>query len=221
MADEPAPKEPAKPAEPAPVDIKALVADAVKQHGDMNTAYHALLRERDTIRDELAATKGKLPRADAVVLDAAQAKLMAAWQAIGEPDDVVKRLDAGTKAVEERDKLKFDAHMGEVSTLAKMRPAVLADRVKASGVEILIQEVADPKAPTGAKIRVPHVKGEGDKTTPLADYATEHWADSLPALSVEPAAPAAPRGSPSTTGNGPPRPPVVERTGRPLQSLVR
>jgi hypothetical protein len=217
MADEPTPKEPAA----EPVDVEALVAKAVKQHGDMNTAYHALLRERDTLRDELAATKGNLPKDGAVVLEGDPAKAWAAYQALGEPSAIAKQLETGTAAAAERDELKFNAHIGEVSTLAKMRPSVLADRVKASGVEIVVKEEPDPKAPTGAKLKVPHVKGEGEKTTPLDEYAKANWADYLPALSAEPAPPATPRGSPPTHGNGPPRPAVPDRSSRPLQPLVR
>jgi hypothetical protein len=218
MADDPKAPEPKT---PEPPDIKALVADAVKQHGDMNTAYHALLRDRDTLRDELGETKKRLPKDGHVVLDPESAKTFAAYQTYGPPEALAKALEDGKTAATERDDLRFTQHMGEVSGLMKWKPSVLADRVKASGVETVIKDEPDPKAPTGAKLRVPHVKLEGDKTVPLAEYAKQHWADYLPALSAEPPKPEMQRGSPPSNGQGPPRPAVAEKSGRPLQPLVR
>lgn len=202
-------------------DIKAMIADAVKQHGDLNVAYLMVSKERDTLRDELGATKERLPKEGHVVLDPDGAKRWADYQALGEPSALSKRIADGEAAATERDDLKFQSHIGEVAGLAKWKPKVLADRIKASGIETLIKEEPDPKDPKGAKLRVPHVKLEGDKTTPLADYAKEHWGDYLPALQAEPAKAESLRGSPSFTGANPARPPVVVKTDQPRRSLVR
>lgn len=217
----PKPKSKAKAEATETPDIKAMIADAVKQHGDLNVAYLMVSKERDTLRDELGATKERLPKEGHVVLDPDGAKRWADYQALGEPSALSKRIADGEAAATERDDLKFQSHIGEVATLEKWKPKVLADRVKASGIETFIKEEPDPKDPKGAKLRVPHVKLEGDKTTPLADYAKEHWGDYLPALQAEPAKAESLRGSPPSNGHTPQRPAVAEKSGRPLQPLVR
>ena len=219
MADE-IPKEKA-PETPAAPDLAALAAELLKQHGgDQGRALMAVMGERDKFRDEAAETRKRLPKDGHVVLDPEAAKAWAAYQAYGPPEVIGKALEDGKTAATERDDLKFQAHTAAVAGLMKWKPGVLADRVKASGVETVIKEEADPKAPTGAKLKVPHVKLEGDKTQPLAEYAAAHWGDYLPALSAEPAKVETPRGSPPSNGHTPARP-AVPSTDQPRRSLVR
>jgi hypothetical protein len=221
---EPTPKSKTK-AKPAPEPLTADdVAELLKAHGgDQGAAIRAVMAERDKFRDEATELKARIPKEGSVVLDQAQAALWAAYQAHGTPEAIAKALEAGTAATAERDELKFQSHIGEVASLMKWKPGVLADRVNALKLETIINEEPDPKDPRGAKIKVPHVKLEGDKTVSLADHAkaTPGLADYLPALQTEPAKTAYERGSPSSNGNGPPRPAVIEKSGRPLSPLVR
>jgi hypothetical protein len=231
MSDEP--KEPEPKPEPNPTaksgnaitaeQFNKLVDTIMKNRsGDPIVAdLRGVIADRDKYRDELADVKARLPKEGSVILDADGAKAWAAYQGLGDPAALTKALDEGKTAATERDDLKFNAHMGEVSGLMKWKPGVLADRVRTSGVEVIVKDEPNPKDPKAPKLKVPHVKLEGDKTTPLADYAKEHWADYLPALSTEPAKPEIPRGSPTSNGQAPPRPAVVATGDRPTRPLVR
>ncbi len=218
----PKPKRGAKPAtEPLTADD---VAELLKAHsGDSNAALRTVLAERDRYRDEASEAKGRLPKEGSVVLDADAAKAWAAYQGHGTPEAIAKALEDGKTAATERDDLKFQSHIGEVAGLMKWKPGVLADRVRALKLETVIKEEPDPKDLKGDKLRVPHVKLEGDKTISLADHAkaTPELADYLPALQLEPAKAESLRGSPTTNGQGPPRPAVTDKSSRPLPSLVR
>jgi len=220
---EPEPKPTKTKAKPATEPLTADdVAELLKAHGgDQGAAIRSVMADRDKYRDEATELRGKLPKEGHVVLDPERARTLAAYEALGDPAGLAKQLEAGQTATAERDDLKFHAHMGEVGTLAKMKPKVLADRVKASGIEVIVKEEADPKDLKGGKLRVPHVKLEGDKTQALADYAKEHWGDYLPALQAEPAKAESFRGSPPTNGQSPARPAVVQKPDQPHRSFVR
>jgi hypothetical protein len=221
MADDPKPETP-KPAEapPAP-DFPKLIAEAVKQHGNADAAFHAVLRDHYLLRDELAATKAKLPKDGHVVIDPDRAKTVAAYEALGDPAGLAKALEAGTAAAAERDELKFRSHVGKIAKLMNWDEDVLAERVKATGAEVLIKDEPDPKDPKKT-VQVPHVKGEGDKTTKLAEHAAAapQWSKYLASLSLEPPKPPSLHGSPPSHGHTPPRPPVTEKSNQPRRSFV-
>jgi hypothetical protein len=220
---EPTPKPAKGKAKPAAEPLTADdVAELLKAHGgDQGAAIRSVMADRDKFRDEATELRGKLPKEGHVVLDPERAKTLAAYEAMGDPAGLAKAIEDGKTATAERDDLKFQSHMGEVASLQKWKPGVLADRVKASGIATLIKEEPNPKDAKGAKLRVPHVVLEGDKTTPLTDYAKEHWGDYLPALQTEPAKPEFSRGSPSSNGHTPARPAVVQKSDQPHRSLVR
>ena len=99
--------------------------------------------------------------------------------------------------------------------LAGFKPTVLDRLAVQDGLTVVIKAEKDK---AGKDVEVPHVKGEGDATTPLADYAKTHWADFLPALKGEEARPTPP-GSPHRAGATPPKPET--NPDRPRRSLVR
>lgn len=217
---EPEPAKPAKPAKPAadpPVvepaltaaDLSKAIKDVVKDHaGDRDAALRTVMLDRDKLRDEAAELRGKLPKEGVVILDDDARALWETYQALGKPEDLTKALETGKAAGDELASLKHERFIGEVAGLVKWKPSVLADRVAATKVEVVVKDEPDPKDPKKqATLKVPHVKLDGDKTQPLASYAETHWADYLPALKVEPAKPIPPPlGSPPQGDGTPPRP---------------
>lgn len=205
MPEEPPPPTPkADPPEPSAALVKAVEA-ALAKHADPNAALRAVIADLHAARDEVHTLKGRLPREGHVVLDPDGAASFEAYRALGSPADLTKAIEDGRAAaakVAEHDRVKFHA---EVAAAAGFRPTVLDRMAVQDGLTLVLKDGKDAR--TGKAVKVAHVKGEGDATTPLADYAAKHWADFLPALKDEAAKPAA-FGSPPGD-RGAPRPAIV------------
>lgn len=190
------------------------------------TAMHLMQRNyslRGKLRDErqkVATLEEQLPADDAVVLDAAQAKLWTAFQALGKPDEVKANLDK-LKTLTEYESLgtvddlkkkagQADSDAKELSTLRRgetlRKAATLAKYPADSFVKILNKIEPDLKIEfesvqvDGQQVERPVAVFKKDGTErkePLTDYLKANHAEMMPALET-----GAGSGGTGNTGSG-------------------
>ena len=146
--------------------------------------YSARRRNRE-LSDELREAKTKVPAEGSVVLSTEQAAQWAAYQALGNPEEV-------KNAIDEKSTLQ-----GQLDSMA--RNTILRDVAEKSGFKFSVLQTADDLAKSrgknltyelreveedGAKVMRAFVK-DGDTQKPLGEYAQEQWADLMPALVVQ------------------------------------
>lgn len=137
-----------------------------------------LREDKRALNEELTVLKAKVPADDHVVLTPAKAQEYEAYKAIGKPEEIQSRLDAGTTTESELAELKKKDILREVADLHGYKLSILVDRDKAvGGLEFSFK--TDSKGD-----KVAHVK-DGDKDTPITEFAETNWADYLPSLKVE------------------------------------
>lgn len=205
----PPPKEEGK----GPDLVKAIEGLLAKNGNDPNAALRVLLSENYGYRDQLRDLRGKLPAEGHVVLDPDKAKLFAAYQQYGTPDEIKQGLyerdeHANTIAAHARAK-----QIGDVAKLHGMDPDVLT--TLAGDLEF---EIQDAKDKTGKEIKVATVK-DGDKSVPLDEFAKAKWEKFLPSLKPTQTRPH--NGSPLPSGDTPPKPVITPTKDAPRRSLVR
>jgi len=149
---------------------------------DENYQYRTKIRG---LEEQLTQIQAKAPAEGSVVLSREEAALFEAYKVLGKPEDVKKQLDENPTVVEENKKLKRRDILREVADVgiggSKLRFSVLEDRANASnGIEFLVKEEGREKD----KRKVAYVK-DGDKETPLEQYAQKNWADYMPSLKAE------------------------------------
>ncbi|MBA2525665.1 MAG: hypothetical protein H0V18_07780 [Pyrinomonadaceae bacterium] len=172
--------------------------DALQLASQLFDENFSLRGEKRALKAEAEELKTKIPAADAVVLTPAQASDYDEYKALGKADELKKRLDNHATQEQEISELKQKDVLREVADLHDFKLSVLLDRDKAAGgLEISFKESKGDK--------VALVK-DGDKDTPLTEYAETHWADYMPSLKAEQAP--QPRASsgfdPKPKGNGAP-----------------
>lgn len=182
------------PDDPKPAaDLAAIAAALAAKHGgDPTKALEKLIDENHDLRDknrglkaELTAAQGKAPKDGAVVLEGKDAEAWTAYQALGAPADLTKKLDEATKATERAATLEREQAVTKAASAAGYKPSVLTDLAAAKGfaVEVRTEKVdgadkAVPYAiPTGAD-------GKPGQPVKLADYVSANLADYLPALTA-------------------------------------
>ncbi len=193
-AEDPPPT-PAEGKTPEPTPDLSRTADAlVAKHGDSTAALMVLLGENYKARDTIRELKARIPADGSRVLPADDAKAWDEYANLGKPSEIRKAISEGATAKTEAEGYRREKHHAAVASDAKFHASVHDTLAVKDGLTLLIK---DEKDQAGKPIRVAHVQGEGDKTTPLADYAETHWKDFLPALKTEPTKPVTPGGSPS------------------------
>jgi hypothetical protein len=135
--------------------------------GMARTLYDENFQYRQRIRD----LEGRLPAQGAVVLPAEDAARWQAYQQLGAVDALTQQLQAAQTAQSELTGLRRDAQLRQVAEVAGYKPAVLG---RLAGE--LAMEVREAEGKKSVVVK------DGDKETPLAEYAQTHWADFLPAL---------------------------------------
>lgn len=173
-------------------DLKKTADDLVAKHGTANEAVHVLLGEAYKLRDSNRELKKQLPADGSIVLTADEGKALNAYKALGKPEEIATNLTAGTAAVAKVAAFLREKIHHKAAELCKFVPAVLGTLAEKDGLELVIGTGKDK---AGKDVETASVKGEGEKTTPLAEYAEAHWKPFLPALKVAPAAtaPSTPR----------------------------
>jgi len=173
-------------------DLAKAVEGLVARHGDPTAALRVLMGENYTLRDQARDLKGKLPAEGSVVLAGDDARHWGDYRKLGAPADLRRAIDAGKQFEAEAGgyrKAELIGRAAEVTAIdgARIRPAVLGRLAEGLDIEVRdeLNKEGKPVLKDGKPVRQAVVKGEGDKVTPLADYAKQHWGDFLPALKAE------------------------------------
>lgn len=166
---------------------KDLTTIAKKLAEFANDNKHYRQVEKPALEAQVREAQAKAPADGAIVLTAEQAQQWQAYQALGSPADLDKRIRDGEQAIEKATALERDATIRDVATVAGYDFDVLKDKGGALTYTIK-EETQDGKA-----VRVAYVQQDG-KDTPLHEYAQSNWPKYLPALQQSPTViPAAPR----------------------------
>ncbi|MFB9991232.1 hypothetical protein ACFFLM_04445 [Deinococcus oregonensis] len=127
-----------------------------------------------------------------------EAKEWEAYRLLGKPDELATSVNAGKAASTELATLKQEKETASIADVAKAKPSVLTERLALSNLTAKVQGEA-PKTGEEDKRTVRLIDKDGKDVGELKEYATQHWADYVPALF--PAAPAG-QGSGQTQSSG-------------------
>lgn len=152
--------------------------DALQLASQLFDENFSLRGEKRTLKTEVAELRKSVPADGSIVLSPDKAKEYEAYKALGKPDDLKTRIDAHETLESEVKGLKKKEVIREVAEIHGFKPTVLEDRDKAAGGLEFVIKLDDKKR------KVAYVK-DGDKETPLTQYAEDNWADYLPSLKVE------------------------------------
>jgi hypothetical protein len=162
---------------------------------------NATLREqRRTLREEATTLKAKQAPEGAVILQGEDATAYQAYQALGKPADLTKRLADAETATTRLTTLERDAIVRDVAAVAGYKPQVLRDR--AGALPLPVTEVTGED---GKPVKRAFITPEGQGEQELTAYATAQWADYLPALVASGTGSPAPSGGlgfPTSPGGG-------------------
>lgn len=154
-----------------------------KHGGDADKAARELFNDNYTLRREKGdletkvteAEKGKAPEG-ATVLQGDAKQAYEAYLALGKPEEIKTKLDAAATTEAELTTTKRKAAVGELAQTLGWKASVLEDRLDRHPA--LQWDVKDE-----AGLKVVTFK-EGDVTKPALEFATEKWADFIPALTA-------------------------------------
>jgi hypothetical protein len=150
-----------------------------KMNGDAMAFATTLFDENYQLRGQLREAKKSLPAEGSVVLSKDDAAEYEALKALGKAADLKKQIEGHATLAEENASLKKRDTLRDVAQVSNFKLSVLEDRDKASGgLEYVLKEEKDK---SGEKRKVAYVKHEG-KEVPLEQFASEQWADFVPAL---------------------------------------
>ncbi len=190
-------------------DLKTAADNLVAKHGDPTAALRVLLGENYGYRDQIRDARKQIPAEGSIVLAGDDAKAWGHYQALGKPADLKTALAEGGEAkaqVGTYRKAEVIARAADLTLLdgGKLRPGVLATLARELEIEFRDELGKDgkPALKDGKPALQAVVKGEGDKVTPLAEYAKAHWGEFLPSLRAEAARPAL--GTPNIARRPPP-----------------
>lgn len=150
-----------------------------RHNNDAMAVIATLLSENHGLRDERRQLRGQLPAQGAMVLSGDQATQWQSYQQLGAVADLQTALKDRDSAQGELANLRRDALIRDVAEVAGYKASVLG---KLPGADKLAFEVRATEK-DGKPVKSVVIK-EGDKETPLADYAKAQWADFLPALTA-------------------------------------
>lgn len=150
-----------------------------RNNGDTGAVATLLFNENYQLRDRVRQLEGRVPAEGSMVLTGDQVTAWQAYQQIGDVATVQQRLTDGQTAISERDTLRRDGVLRDVAEMSGFRLSVLQGIRGATDLQYEVREVDE----NGQRVRRAFVRN-GETTTPVADYANQHWADFLPALRV-------------------------------------
>jgi hypothetical protein len=154
----------------------------IRREGGADATAQLLFQENREHRQRIRELEQRVPGEGAVVLSGDQAAAWQTYQGLGAPTDVQQRLTAAEQAQQELAGLRRAEQIRGVAEAAGYRPTVLERLAEGLTLELREEQVE------GQAARVPYVvtkSEQGEQRTPLADYAQQHWADFLPALSAQ------------------------------------
>lgn len=148
-----------------------------KKDGDAIALAGDLLAENADLRGKNRELKTKVTPDGAVILSADDAAKWTAFNELGTPDDVKRRLD-GTEAIAtENADLKAEKVIAQAAALSGFKPDVLADLAKTKGFTLAVEGEGE-----SARVLANYKEGEADASKPLSEYASEKLAAYLPSL---------------------------------------
>ncbi len=191
---------PTPPATPPPGPEAGVQALIQRHNNDLTAVINHLFNDNYQLRDKNRGLKeqvkqleGKVPAEGAVILGAAEAKLLAAYQALGAPDDLKRFQGELQTAQTELAALKRESLLETAATAHGYKASVLKALVKEAQVEMREVEKDGQKKPAA------FVTGSDGQALNLDEYVSRNFADFLPALRLE-AGPPGTRFIPQGTG---------------------
>jgi hypothetical protein len=163
-------------------DWQQSLSNLIRREGGADATAQLLFQENREHRQRIRELEQRVPGEGAVVLSGDQAAAWQTYQGLGAPTDVQQRLTAAEQAQQELAGLRRAEQIRGVAEAAGYRPTVLERLAEGLTLELREEQVE------GQAARVPYVvtkSEQGEQRTPLADYAQQHWADFLPALSAQ------------------------------------
>jgi hypothetical protein len=170
---------PADPAGGGAGDRQNVTGLLQRHNNDAMAVIATLLSENHNLRDERRTLRGQLPAQGTVVLSGEQATAWQAYQQLGAVEALSAQLQGAQTAQAELASLRRESLLGRVQEVSGYKASVLGKLPGADKLDFQIREVEKD----GKKEPTVVVK-DGDKETPLADYAKTNWSDFLPALQV-------------------------------------
>lgn len=183
MAEEPNPQGGADPTQAFQSRLSKMNGDAMAFATQLFDENFRLREDKRKLTEAATETAKKLPAEGSIVLTSVEAKAYEEYKALGTPVELKTRIDAFPTLEDENKNLKMRDSLREVASIgiggSKLRFSVLEDRVKAAGnLQFIVKEEGRDKR------KVAYVK-DGDKETPLEQFAEKNWADYLPSLKEE------------------------------------
>ncbi len=157
------------------------LAMAEKLFGE-NFAYRGQIRQ---LEQQVLEAQGKAPAEGSVVLTGNDAQSWAAYQALGNPEEVKQGLDEKANLQGKLAGMERETTLRNVAETVGYKAGVLAnlDRMAKAEGKVLDFTVRDTTV-DGKTVKAAYVK-DGDKELPLTEYAATNWADFMPALTVQ------------------------------------
>lgn len=147
----------------------------LEKHADVLTDNAQLRSQRKQLRQQVTDLTAKQAPEDSLTLTADDAKLWAAYVALGKPDALKQAIDANGTATAELQSLKREKTLAKAADAAGFKASVLL--TLAGDLDIQTKPDKDGK-PIAVVVK-------DSVETPLRDYATKEWADFLPALEIK------------------------------------
>lgn len=158
-----------------PTDDRQNLQGLLQRHqGDALAVVSTLLAENHSLRDERRQLRSQLPPQGAVVLNEQQAGQWTAYQQLGTVEALTQERTTAQTTQTELTGLRRESLLNKVEGASGYKASVLG-RLADDKIGFEIRE-ADGKKSVIVK--------DGDKETPLAEYAQAKWADFLPALTA-------------------------------------
>lgn len=141
--------------------------------------------EQRQLKQQVSELTAKVPAADATLLTGDDLTAWNTYKALGKPDEIKQGLDERTSLQGKLSAQERDALLRTVAETAGYKASVLAnlDRVAKAEGKTLGFELRDTIV-DGKTVKVAYVK-DGDKDSPLTDYAATNWADFMPSLTTQ------------------------------------
>ena len=183
-------------------DATKAVERLSKRYGGIEGALKQLVSDNYGYREEIRSLKDRVPKDGSVVLEGDSVKHWNSYRELGAPSDLKKMSEElGATKGQVATLLKAQV-VGKAAKLHGLEESVLSTLAKDVELDI-VEKVAEGKA-----THIAVVKHDGDKTTPLEEYAKTQWAAFLPAL--KPAATTRALGTPAGAGPGAEPPPQAK-----------
>jgi hypothetical protein len=164
-------------------ELDARIAQAVqgllaRNSGNSEAALGLLLREAHGYRERIRELEGQVPAQGSVVLTTEQGTTWQSYQQLGAPDALTAALKERETAQSELKTIRRDLELRDVAAAAGYSLDVL--RTLAGELSFVVKD----EQKDGKAVKVVAVK-DGDKETPIDEYAKAKWAAFLPALRPE------------------------------------